>query len=234
MKTNLLFLLFLAKVGFVFSQSLFFSFQNDYKLPLHPSELKSIKTLNDVIRDYPSAWIDVYESVELICVRNGESIRTESKNEILSEEQIQLLQNADLNTDVYIHIAYTYKNPVDNKIEHNEIKLSRNLVAEKEAEFNGGEEALKTYMQHSTINAFIDPNAKLKWGAIVRFTVNEQGWVVDPIFIRDTGNAERDRVIKETLLTMPAWKSAETADGKKVPQVFELRVGNAELNSGGC
>lgn len=233
MKTKAILFFFAFIPLILLSQELQFVVEGNYKIPLQLNQISHAKTVKDLIADYPSAWIDDYTSVELIGSCQGKTLQAKGKNEVLTPEQLNMLQHLDLNSDLKVNILYTYRNPVSNQTENNKIKINLTIVPEKQAQFAAGNESMKAYIHHSPISKFAHLSAKNNWEILVYFTVNEKGDIENTKVIRSSGDADRDSTILQTLQNMPQWKPAENAKGEKVKQVFRFAVGNRPLG-GGC
>ena len=64
--------------------------------------------------------------------------------------------------------------------------------------------------------------------AIVKFSVDEEGRVVDAHIFWPFKEEKIDALLLETICNMPSWKPAEFANGTTVQQEFVLTVGNHE------
>jgi TonB family protein len=77
-----------------------------------------------------------------------------------------------------------------------------------------------TYLWNSLSNS-----NQVKQG-IVKFTVSEEGDIINAKITSTTGDAQIDKVLLDAIIKMPKWKPAENSKGFKVKQEFEFSVGN--------
>lgn len=216
-------LLFVLIAGNIISQNINYELRGNYKNAIHKEKLDKAKTMADLISDYPSGWISGYVSVELTVTNNGKKTIVKSKNDVLTEEQLSLLHNADLYNEITINIQYKSKNSVTNEIEINDMKYTATLIPEVEAVYYNGKEGLSKYIKANVLNKI--PELKDKF-AKVYFTVNETGEIINAKITQTTGSKRLDNLILEALIKMPKWKPAESTKGIKVKQEFVFNVGN--------
>jgi TonB family protein len=232
MKKSLLSLGFLLLFISGYAQDLKFNVHGKYTRAVNKQTLSSAKTLVDLISGYPASWISEYTSVEITGTCGGKTIKAEGKDEILNPEQQKLLNTLDLCADVVIHVKYIAKNSTNGLAENNKIRVTLTLIPDVEAEYLGGADELNKFIKENALNNIPEATSKKITGAIVKFTVNENGEVGNVQLSRTTGDTSTDQLLMETLSKMPKWKPAENADGTKVKQDFELSLNGAR--SGGC
>jgi TonB family protein len=232
MKKSLLVLSVLLLFISGYAQELKFNVHGKYTRPVDKKTLSSAKTVGDLISGYPYNWISAYSSVEIIGTSGGKTKSYTSSDDLLTKEQLLLLSSTDMCSNVVINIKYTYNNGLSGEVENNQIHVTLNLVPDVEAEYLGGAEELNTYIKENAISKIPEATSKKIKGAIVNFTVNENGEVSNVQLTRTTGDTSIDQLLMETLSKMPKWKPAQNADGTKVKQDFELTLNDAK--SGGC
>ncbi|MBL7900430.1 MAG: energy transducer TonB [Bacteroidia bacterium] len=231
MKKSLLSFGFLLLLISGYAQELKFNVHGKYTRPVHKQTLSSAKTLVDLVSGYPSSWIDEYTSVEITGTCGGKTIKAGGKNETLNAEQQKVLNTLDLCSDVVIHVKYRSKSS-SGLMEDKKINVRLTLIPDVEAEYLGGTEELNKFIKENAINKIPEATSKKITGAIVKFTVNENGQVGDLQMTRTTGDTSIDQLLMQTLSNMPNWKPAQNADGTKVKQDFEFSLNDAK--SGGC
>jgi TonB family protein len=180
-----------------------------------------------------------YLSVNITSVHNGKTVTAHSSNDQLSIEQKRILATADLNTEVSIHVKFKYKNDVsseaggENKII--EGKLAVTVAPETEAQFPGGYTELKDQLTKSVMSKLPSGGAAASMYAdkisrtVVKFTVNEEGKVVDVSIATTSTDPFVDTLLIDAAYHLPKWKAAKNAKGKPVKQQF-----NFSLGGGGC
>jgi TonB family protein len=62
----------------------------------------------------------------------------------------------------------------------------------------------------------------------VKFTVNEEGGIMNPKMLRTSRDSKADKLVLEAISKMPKWKPAQNSKGVKVKQEFTVPFG------GGC
>lgn len=158
---------------------------------------------------------------------NGKTLSVHGNNEELTNEQRNALSIADLGSAIDVKVEFKYKDQhTDNYGLRNyavEGATTIAVVPEVEAQYPGGLNELSQYFTGSVINRV--PDAKVTENlsrAIVKFTVDEQGRVVNASLERGTSNEDLDRLLLEALYTMPKWTPAVDAKGRQVKQEIRL------------
>ena len=100
------------------------------------------------------------------------------------------------------------------------------MVPETEAQYLGGYQLLKQYLKENAIDKISETNAKQLQLATVRFTINEEGQIIDAQIFKTSEDEKIDKLLLEAINKMPKWKPAENFNGIKVKQKFEFSVGN--------
>ncbi len=191
-------------------------------------------------------YIIDYLAVEISAAARGKVQTAQSTSDKLSTEQKNILTSADLGTDISIKIKFRYKKQAcDKSGSENKIvegKLTVTVVPASEAEYPGGFKQLTAYLTENIINK-VSKTRSLTMGlkekvrlsekiqlAIVKFTVNEEGQVIDAKIARTTTDSKLDQFVLEAINKMPKWKPAENPKGIKVKQEFSIPLGGG----GGC
>lgn len=233
MKTSLLTLAFALVCGSGFSQNLKFDLTKNNKQPVTKEKLSEAKLVSDVILDYPSLWIVDCISTELLGSVNGKTLSATGSGELLSQEQKNLLQGIDMCSDLTLKMNYTFKNGINNTLENDMMKYRALVVPTTEAEFPGGEKEMTAYLEKKAGEKIPETASKTSYGAIVRFTVNEDGEIASARILTPSQNKKVDALLLNAIYKMPKWKPAQNLNGTKVKQEFELRVGSA-IGGSGC
>lgn len=170
-----------------------------------------------------------YVSVEISALHNGQLLIATAPNEVLTSAQKEILRTADPGTDIRIKLKYSYKNQstvlrVNNKVV--ESSLTVTVVPATEAEYPGGWKQVKKYLTDNVVSRIPENGKADKLQALaVRFTIDEQGRVVDPIIASSSGDKALDALLINMLSRMPRWQPAQDAKGYKVKQEFKLLMG---------
>ena len=226
MKNSIITLFLLHLVLFGYSQDIPYDVRGTYNRPIVKEKLNKAKTLSDINPGYPSSWISREFSVVLMATCNGIVMEAESPNDTLSNEQISILKMADIGTDIVVDIKYNPKNSIIDDLDIRVINFTYSVVPEIEAEYFGGYELLKQYLKENAIDKISEPIAKQIQLATVRFTINEQGQIIDALISKSSEDEKTDKILLQAIREMPKWKPAENSNGIKVKQEFIFTVGN--------
>jgi len=210
------------------AQMLNFNVSGMYKKSLPNASIHQAKSLSDINPGYPKSWLSEsdYISTEMKIIREGESSIAKGKNENLSAHQIQILGNARIGDEVEITVQYYRENAATKEREIRTMNYVMTVTPDVEAEYVGGFDSLREYIKSNAIDKIRDLNGKEVESAVVRFTVNENGHIVHITMYESSSDERVDAILQNALDAMPHWRPAHTANGKKVQQDFELRVGS--------
>lgn len=191
-------------------------------------KLAEAKTLTDLNSRYESSWVKEYLSVEILTSYKGAVKKIMAKNDVLSQEQKDIMNMADVNTDISIKVRYI----PDNTLRHNdvqEINFTFSVEPEKEATYSGGEQQLKKYLKDNLMDKISVSSFRKHHLTAVKFTINEEGKIINPHVFESSSDEKMDKLLLETICNMPNWKPAEYANGTKVKQEFVFAIG--DMNS---
>ena len=228
--TTLVFILF-SVAGFSQSSGDVYAFLVHGKIK--QEKLAGAKEAFDIIPNYPKAYfaklID-YVSVEISAVCDGKKVNAVAPNEVLSPEQKNILNTADLGSDIYVSLKFSYKDPANDVYgtggRIKEMKaMGVMVIPDHEAQFPGGNFKVTDYLKEKVLEQVRDTGAARKFmNASVSFMVDEEGKIRDVKLSRSSLDAKIDQLIIEAANTMPEWIPAQNAEGIKVKQVFSLPV----------
>ncbi len=192
-------------------------------------QLKGANKLIDLNSRFKSDWIREYISVEIQTIHKGKTIKSLNKNGILSQEQKDNMNKADVGTNIYVRVKYM----PENTLKHNEPKeLDFTFLVDPNngAKYVDGQEELNKYLKEKVIDKIPANSFKGYDLTAIKFTINEEGEIVNAhIFdalYQPFKNEKVNKLLLETISNMPCWKPAEYANGTKVKQEFVLTVGN--------
>ncbi|MBS1537698.1 MAG: energy transducer TonB [Bacteroidetes bacterium] len=208
-------------------RDLSYEIRGTYSHPVKKEQLNSIKTMSDIIPEYPSAWITNYVSVEISATCDGKSMKAVSTNSNLNMEQRKLVTNADIGSDIIIDIIYKSRNAVTENLENNKLHYSISVVPEIEAVYNGGNQQMTQYLKENAINKIPKSKAEQFQITQIRFTVNEEGKITNAKVAKTSDDTTIDKLLLNVINNMPNWKPAENSKGVKVKQDFVFSVGNS-------
>lgn len=207
---------------------LFYAVGGAYSRSIRKSELQNSKTLSDFIEGYPANWISAYISVEVSGKNNGVKTSLWSKSDVLSGEQIKMLTDLDIGTEVVVKVKYNTKNIITNALEESEMNVSLTIIPEVEAEYIGGYENMIAYLKESSSGkiAMIGDNGVQP--SVLGFSIDKNGKADDIKLIKKSGNIEIDNLLIELIKNMPKWNPAKNLRGESVSQQFNFRVGKVD------
>ncbi|MGB4850636.1 MAG: hypothetical protein WBP41_22100, partial [Saprospiraceae bacterium] len=152
----------------VFAQDVTYDMHGLYSNPVKKEILNDAKTMSDINPGYPSSWVSDYISAEISATCNGKVMNAKSPNDKLSTDQKNILASADLGTDIDFDIMYNYKNSATDISEMHGMHFTYTVVPEIEAEYPGGHQQMKQYLDEKIIHKISQNNSKKIKQAIVR------------------------------------------------------------------
>ena len=209
------------------SQNLGFELQSTYRKAVKEDQLQAAQSMHDINPGYPQNWIgeEDYISSEIKLIDDKKVSRAKGSNNILNAEQQSLLKMAEIGNNIDVEVKYYSENVVTKERVINTMNFRLSLIPEVEANYPGGQDALRAYLKQAAIDKIDEKIAKKITQAKVRFSINSQGKACDARISETTGNQEVDRLLLETVAKMPAWKPAHDVNGNKIKQEFEFSVG---------
>lgn len=190
-------------------------------------KLNSVHTLIDLNEHYKSSWIKEYISVEISASYEGRIKKAISKNETLSQEQKDLMNMADLGTDIAVKVQYIPENTLKNN-DVKELPFTFIIDPKSDAKYAGGQQQLKQYLKNNAMAKIPDRSFKRYNLTALKFTIDEEGQIIDAHIFETSKDKKIDELLLETVRNMPSWTPAEYANGTKVKQDFVLTVGDHE------
>lgn len=210
-----------------FSQDLSYEIRGKYARAVKKENLYGAKLIRDFITGYPANWVTDYISVEILATSNGKTISAFSTNETLTTAQQNILNKAELGTEIGVNVKYKSVNSVTDKVENSSLDILMTVVPETEAEYIGGYQQLKKYLKENVINKIAATTPAQYQEGKVLFTINESGEIANAQISKTSGDIDTDNLLLETINKMPIWKPAVNEKGIKVKQQFEFSVGKA-------
>lgn len=183
------------------------------------------QSLIDLNKYYKSSWVKKYLSVEISASHQENIKKAISKNDLLSQEQKDLLSRADVNTDIAVKVKYIPENTLKNNGEK-EMNFTFKIDPEEEATYIGGQKQLNQYLQENAIEKIPATSFSQYQLTALKFTVDEEGQIVDAYVFESSKDKNVDTLLLETLCNMPNWSPATYANGYKVKQEFVLTAGD--------
>lgn len=230
-KVAILFLSLLVGTGF--SQNFWFEHPGGRAAIVKRAELKNAKELGDIIRYYPSMlnkMVYIERIVNLTGVCDGKVVAAVSSGDILSPEQIAILNKADDGTDIVIRIDLK-RIDKDGLEKVDKVEYAVTPAPEVEAQFPGGLTEMATYINHNVVEKILSAKIDKDPPQVsVVVTVDEQG-MIDARIYRSSADQHIDQKVVEAIKNMPKWKPAENINGETIKQRYIFNFGTG---GGGC
>ncbi len=189
------------------------------------------KYISDIIPNHPMQWNEIinYVSIELLAINNGKTISSSGTSYSLNAEQKTILNSVDFGSDIEIKIKFMYKDSSNDNVGSNrkikEMDFVVKAVPHKEAEYPGGNKKITNYFTENVINKISEYNSNdASTPAIVVYTVNEEGQVVDAKLSKISSNTLINKLLLDAVNNMPKWKPAKNAKGANVKEEFKISI----------
>ncbi len=182
---------------------------------------------NNLNLDYKPSWVREYISVEILTSYKGAIRKAVSKNDTLTKEQKDIMNMADVGTDISVNIQYIPENNLTQN-DPKELNFTFTVNPDSEAKYSGGQQKLKQYLEEKAIDKIADGSFKDYDLAAVKFTIGEEGEITDAHVFESSKDEKIDKLLLDAIRNMPCWKPAEYSNGIKVKQEFVLTVGSME------
>jgi TonB family protein len=180
--------------------------------------------IQPAINNYPNIVNLVF--VEITTVSNGRKQSAHNTSETLNEAQKNILNMADISSNIEITIRYLYKQyGEDNTPKEGRIAIT--VLPETEAKYiKGGFDELANYLNDYVAGhtSSVKTKEAVQYASIV-FTVNEHGNLEHIVLRRLSGDKQADQLLLEALHKMPKWKPARNAKGATVKQTIHFTFG---------
>jgi hypothetical protein len=174
-------------------------------ISISPAQLDDATTLSDLNQYYKSDWVKEYKSVKIIVISNGQKKTVTSSNDELTKKQKQLIESADLGSNIKVIVQYLPDNNLS-KSEIQEMDFAFKVDPTHEAKCAGGEDHLNQYIEESIMK-------KVSRKDVPQYQVAAV-------------NKDTDALLLKTICEMPKWVSAEYSDGTKTKQEFVFTIGD--------
>lgn len=191
------------------------------------TQLLTAETLSDLNPRYESDWIKDYISVEVSATSQSMLQKVVSKNDTLTQEQKELMNRADLGSQIQILVKYI----PDNTLKHNDVKILDfhfTLNPDIDAKYPGGVSQLESFIKTNCIKKIPKSSLKRYKMSAVEFSINEVGQVTDIAVSGISSNKETNDLLYEAVCNMTDWVPAQYTEGMTLKQDYVLLVGDRE------
>lgn len=202
-----------------------------YSRPITIEKIQKAKLVSDLIEGYPNNWITSYISVEISTSCKNVKVNAESLNDVLSTEQKEMLNKANIGTDIVIIVKHNTKNAITNALVKSEMNVSLTVIPEIEAIYVGGYKSMIGYLKENSSTKIASISTKKIQFASLKFIVNKNGKAGSVMLMKTSGNTEVDNLLVDLIANMPKWIPAQNSKGATVNQEFEFTIGS---RGGGC
>ncbi len=189
------------------------------------AELSSAQNLLDLNKNFKSSWIRRYISTEISTFYKEEKISAMGTNEVLTVKQKEVLNMADSGAKIKVSIIYMPENNLSHN-EKKEIDFTLNVTPDKNAQYINGHFDLHNYLNQRLLPHITDSVFGEYQLSVVKFTIGENGELINPHIFWSSENEQMDALLIETICQMGNWKPAKHQDGTKIAQEFALVVGD--------
>lgn len=220
-----LFLIHIVVIGFSQDELSYEVNVNFPALSISKNQLKEANSLIDLNKHYKPSWVREYISVQISTSYQGKIQNAVSTDDMLSQEQKDLMDEADEGSEIMVNVQYIPENNLKNN-EPKEIDFAFIINPEIEAQFVGGHQQLDQYLKDKVIDK-IPKNTFTGYDlGVIKFAIDEEGQVIDAHIFWSSNHEEIDQLLLSTIANMPCWIPASYTNGKKVKQEFAFTVGN--------
>jgi len=195
------------------------------KYTLTKTQLNEADSLIDLNEYFKPEWAKQYVSVDVITSYKGAVVKTTSDNDQLSEAQKQAMAMADANRDIKVIYRYIPNSSHDD----NDVRtddFSFHVLPEQEAQYPEGIASMNKYLEEKAFNKISHSDIDIYNLAAVKFTVTEEGEIINSRVIESSKDESVDALLLEAICSMPSWKPAEYSNGKRISQDFVFTVGD--------
>jgi hypothetical protein len=187
-------------------------------------QLNTAETLLDLNQGFPSNWISDYTSVSISTTIDGKENKAIGSDQSLNADQKNLLSQAQLGNEIIVDVKYKIKNATTQAFYDEKMSFHLTVVPQTQAQFVGGKSTLDQYMAENGMDFL--KNKKIPISGSVKFTINEEGKIENPIISKTSGQQDIDNFLLDIVRKMPKWNPAKTNKNKTISQNFELILAN--------
>jgi len=200
---------------------------NHPPLSISQDQLHNAISLSDLNRMFRPNWIREYLSVEISTIQNDKIVNVLGENDKLNQEQKDFLKSLNFPARITVSLEYIPENNLKENPPRKE-SFSFSIHPTTSASYIGGNEKLINYLNTTAVSKIDNSIFKEYDLAVVTFTINEEGQVVDASVFQSSEDEHTDNLLYEAVCNMSDWTPAQHDSGKKVRQEFALTVGNHE------
>lgn len=192
------------------------------------AEVNNARSLYDFLSEQPTQQIVSYKSLSVIILKDDQEteIRETVYGDLLSFDQINLLQFSDYSTNFYIRAYFQEKNRFTGTLENNYATPYLTIVPEKQAAYVNGKDALLHYLSENNKENTANLNVKKLQPAKLYFTVGKNGAISNVRLDKSSGYPAIDDTMIQLITNAPGkWAPAEKSQGVNVDQELVVSFG---------
>lgn len=202
-----------------------FNITPTYRKAITQSEMQKAVFITDINPGFPSSWIKEYVSVELVSEFNGTTVIAEGSSINFTTEQMDLLSNTKVGSDLSFRVQYYADTDEVNNRELKHIAFSYGVAPESMAIYNGGMEVLDQYLVDRGLNEIAKTLDGQEKTYQAMFTIDKTGTVINARMNDSTGLPDVDQAILNAIKEMEKWEPALDDKGESIAQDFVLNIG---------
>ena len=194
-------------------------------------EIKEINSIVEILNNDAMYKREAFKNVTISILHNDKDVRDikqfeMGQSEMFNTAQRELLNAVDYSTNLRITALSKRTNIKTGVVEDDSSVVYLTIIPEKEAEFEGGNDALIQYLKKSSKDkTAIIREDQLQPGKVF-FTVTKKGTIKHIKIIDTSGYASIDKELVKIISNMPKkWTPAENSKGEKVDQEFVFFFG---------
>ncbi|MFN8286921.1 MAG: energy transducer TonB [Chitinophagales bacterium] len=167
---------------------------------------------------------------EITATVNGKTATAQANSDKLTAEQKTLLASATPGSDITIKLRYMYKDKRKDAYGKRDYAVQGDtkltILPQVEAQFPGGKDELNTWFADKVIYKLPEVSLKERVErAIIKFTIAEDGKVLEPRLERSSGDEAIDQLLMQALYSMPQWQPAVNSKGVRIKQEVLIPFG---------
>lgn len=186
--------------------------------------LQEATTIVDINGKYRPNWVARYISVEVASNCQGVVNKATSTNDTLTHQQMSILKTAQAGCSIDVEIDYI----PENTLKYNpprKLNFTLRTMPIFEAKYPGGMLGLEEHLEENMSDKLSAEELRQIELAAVKFNINKEGQVADAQISQTSGSDYIDKQLLEAICNLPKWQPAVDAQGQKITQAFEFRMG---------
>ena len=188
-------------------------------------QMRTAKTIEDIIANYPHKAIENCESVWVKSLFKDGEVSIMTKGSELNKEQLSLLNSSEIGDYFNVIVNYGSNYSCNGNLVYDRLDIGITVVPEVQAEYPDGYSKLIAYLDGNSKERMENMDFSNIQSLSIKFFIDEDGKADEIRVMNESGNPELDDIVVELLNDMPEWKPARDEDGNHVRQEFELIFG---------